>query len=401
MDLSSIIGNWQTKLLQLDRRNSLLYFKERSSVSFKNETADTLMDRLQRTRKGLAFPYAERRRASKNQNLFEEQHEEATEVITPGDVETDEPPFPLQRLLGALHRKDREWEEEQGINVLFVALGFLNWIDDGDPAIAPLLLVPADLHRTSPRDAWRLSLEEDDLLINETLRHKLRTFGVSLPDVDHEHPSDYLQDVEKAISGRKGWSITTSTALATFAFGKMAMWEDLERLRVDGTDHPVINGLSGDVKALRGDLGDTNGLPAPEELSGGGLDDLLPVKQQFSVLAADHSQLRAIELVRRGGHVVIHGPPGTGKSQTIANVIATLLGDGKRVLFVSEKTAALDVVKRRLEECDLGVFCLDLHSDRARKSSVYEQLAQSLHAPRHAADLPPKNWTIVHESSPA
>jgi very-short-patch-repair endonuclease len=385
VDLSNVIGNWQTKLLQLDRRNSLLYFKERSSVSFKDETVDSLMGRLQR--KGLEFTYAEHRRSRKNPNLFEGLgEEEPTEVVTPGDVETEQAPFPLQSLLRSLHRKDRVWEEEQGINVLFVALGFLNWVDDdGASATAPLLLVPADLDRSSVRNPWHLSLEDDDLQINETLRHKLRSFGVTLPDVNHERPSDYLQDTERAVSTKEGWSVSSKTALATFPFGKMAMWEDLERLRIDGTDHPVVNALSGAVEALRSNFEDSNGLPAAEELAGGGLDDLLPVKQQFSVLPADHSQLRAIELVRRGGQVVIHGPPGTGKSQTIANVIASLLGDGKRVLFVSEKTAALDVVKRRLEECELGVFCLDLHSDRARKSSVYEQLAQTLSAPRHAS----------------
>ena len=100
------------------------------------------------------------------------------------------------------------------------------------------------------------------------------------------------------------------------------------------------------------------------------------------MLDADFSQLRAVETARRGSHLVIHGPPGTGKSQTIANLIATLLADGKKVLFVSEKTAALDVVKRRLEDCGLGVFCLDMHSERGKKNSVYDQLAASLSDPR-------------------
>ena len=126
-----------------------------------------------------------------------------------------------------------------------------------------------------------------------------------------------------------------------------------------------------------------------EELCGGGLDDLLPVKEQFTVLPADYSQLSAIELARRGGHLVVFGPPGTGKSQTIANMIATLLADGKRVLFVSEKTAALDVVKRRLEECELGCFCLDLHSHRAHKASVYQQIRDALDTRRSGVDLFP------------
>ena len=118
--------------------------------------------------------------------------------------------------------------------------------------------------------------------------------------------------------------------------------------------------------------------PRDRDLVGGRLDDILEIREQHTVLPADFSQLRAIDTARRGSHLVIHGPPGTGKSQTITNLIATLLGEGKRVLFVSEKTAALDVVKRRLEGCDLGIFCLDLHSDRGRKSQVYRQLRNSL-----------------------
>jgi hypothetical protein len=115
-----------------------------------------------------------------------------------------------------------------------------------------------------------------------------------------------------------------------------------------------------------------------DELSGARLDDLLSVHDQHAVVDADFSQLRAIQLARSGVNLVIHGPPGTGKSQTIANIVATLIAEGRRVLFVSEKTAALDVVKRRLTEVGLGEFCLDLHSERGRKSSVYAQLRDAL-----------------------
>jgi hypothetical protein len=148
VDLSSVIAGWQTKLLQLDRRNSLLYFRgKRSSVTITGAQVDGLFERLQHAKRGLSFPYAERRRGAQ-QDPFSEQPDDVHEVVVPGDLETDEPPLPLQRRLNGLHRKEREWEEEQGINVLFVALGFLNWIDDaGQPGCAPLLLVPADLER--------------------------------------------------------------------------------------------------------------------------------------------------------------------------------------------------------------------------------------------------------------
>jgi very-short-patch-repair endonuclease/DNA polymerase III delta prime subunit len=386
VDISNIIANWQTKLLQLDRRNSLLYFRgQRSSVGILETSPDLLLDRLQRSRTGLKFPYAEARRRAAS---LSEPAREDEDHIVPGDLETDTAPVALQRRLLNLHRQDREWEEEQGVNVLYVVLGFINWVDeDGETARAPLLLVPADLERDSPRDPWRLKLEEDDLQTNETLRYQLSTLGVELPEYNHDSPSGYLEAVAQRISPKKGWSVEPAVALSTFPFAKMAMWEDLDEMRRQGTQHPVVRALGGDSGALRPPRDTVSlQLPRDEELHGGGLDKLLPVKEQFTVLPADHSQLRAIESARRGGHLVVHGPPGTGKSQTIANLIGTLLADGKRVLFVSEKTAALDVVKKRLEDCELGGFCLDLHSNRARKASVYQQIREALEGSRSAAD---------------
>lgn len=392
MDISKVIAGWQTKLLQLDRRNSLLYFRgqrgpqsKSGAVGIVGTSPDELLERLQRSRTGLSFPYAEQR--TRTPDLSEDERAR-TDLVRPGDLESDCAPVPLQPRLLNLHRKEREWKEEQGVNVLFVSLGFLNWIDvEGETAKAPLLLVPADLERDSPRDPWRLKLEEDDdLQINETLRYQLSTLGVELPEYSHDAPSAYLKEIAQRVSHKKGWSVEPAIALATFPFAKMAMWEDLDEMRRQGIEHPVVRALAGDPGALRPprDVA-ARRLPSEEDLQGGGLDGLLPIKEQFTVLDADHSQLRAIELSRRGVHLVIHGPPGTGKSQTIANIIATFLADGKRVLFVSEKTAALDVVKRRLEENELGSFCLDLHSKRAGKASVYQQVREALEEPRSTA----------------
>ena len=147
------------------------------------------------------------------------------------------------------------------------------------------------------------------------------------------------------------------------------MYEDLTRMREQGVQNELTRLL-----AVASDASDSHdpsaagsAMPRDGNLAGGRLDDLLQIRDQYTILPTDFSQLQAIEQARQGGNLVIHGPPGTGKSQTIANLIATLLADRKRVLFVSEKTVALDVVKSRLEKCDLGVFCLDLHSDRGQK----------------------------------
>ena len=176
------------------------------------------------------------------------------------------------------------------------------------------------------------------------------------------------------------------------------MYEDLTRMRDRGVRSDLTRMLAGgepEHGSLPGDV--ASATPRDSELAGGRLDDLLDIRDQYSVLPTDFSQLRAIEEARRGGNLVIHGPPGAGKSQTISNLIATLIADGKRVLFVSEKTAALDGVKRRLEECGLGVFCLDLHSDRGRKSQVYAQLRSSLSDAREGvAGVVPVDELIEH-----
>ncbi len=298
---------------------------------------------------------------------------------------TDCEPADLQRRLRNLERKDREWEEEQGLNVLFLALGFLNWVDeDGEKARSPLLLIPCDLERESPRDPFRLVRTDDDPSVNPTLRYQLARLGIELPEYENESDEDepienYISRIESLTRGRTDWSIDSDIAVGTFSYSKLAMYEDLTRMSGDGTRSELTSLLAGaEAQTERAGSDGASASPRDPDLVGGRLDDLLDLRDQYTVLPADFSQLRAIAEARRGKNLVIHGPPGTGKSQTIANLIATLLADGRRVLFVSEKTAALDVVKRRLEECNLGIFCLDLHSDRGRKSEVYRQLNRAV-----------------------
>ena len=377
------IGEWAKRLLQLDRRNNLLYFKlGRSAIGITDITPDGLDERLRRSRRGLEFPYVPpaqaRRRGFAAQN--DTNHTDDADVY-PGDITTDCEPTDLQRRLRNLERKDREWEEEQGLNVLFLALGFLNWVDeDGEKARSPLLLIPCDLERESPRDPFRLIRSDEDPSVNPTLRYQLARLGIELPEYGNESDEDepietYIGRVGSLTHGRTDWSIDSGIVVGTFSYSKLAMYEDLTRMSEDGIRSELTGLLAGaEAQTERAGSDGASASPRDPDLVGGRLDDLLDLRDQYTVLPADFSQLRAIEEARRGKNLVIHGPPGTGKSQTIANLIATLLADGRRVLFVSEKTAALDVVKRRLEECNLGIFCLDLHSDRGRKSEVYRQL---------------------------
>lgn len=399
------IREWQTRLLQLDRRNNLLYFKPgRSAVGITEIGPDELDRRLQTSRSGLSFTYAERRQARKGGveqvpgrgDADEPGTEEGPRIIA-GELHTDCEPVDLQRRLRNLWRRDREWHAEQGLNILFLAAGFLDWVDaGGEPARAPLLLIPCDLVRKSPRDPFRLVREDDDAVVNPTLRHQLGELGIELPELDDESGEGegtlaaYIASVGLLAGQRPDWSVDSALVLGAFSFSKLAMYEDLSRMLEHGVQNPLTRQLAGDAGDDEHVADTSSAAPSAEELAGGRLDELLDVRDQHAILPADFSQLRAIQQARTGTNLVIHGPPGTGKSQTIANLIATLLADGKRVLFVSEKMAALDVVKRRLEQCGLGAFCLDLHSDRGRKREVYNQLGSSLADEREriAASVP-------------
>ncbi|MFQ6025903.1 MAG: DUF3320 domain-containing protein [Dehalococcoidia bacterium] len=390
------VSDWQRRLLQLDRRNNLLYFRPgRTAVKIIDRSPDGVMSALLSSRRGLTFDYAEPRSRQPGSNRFQplgdDSEEEPQAYVIQGDLRGDCPPLELQRRLSGLRRRAREWQEEQGLNVLFLALGFLEWVDEaGQQATSPLLLLPCQLDRASPRDAFTLWQNDEDLTTNSTLAVKLSEFGIGLEEADSgiETAGDYLGTIQQLISSRPEWQVKEDVYLATFAYSKLAMWRDLERIKTSGTEHSIVLSMAGAEPGEKRDAAPSPiALTVPQDLTGARLDDVLDVKDQFAVLPADYSQLLAITAVRSGQNLVIHGPPGTGKSQTIANIIATLLAEGKSVLFVSEKTAALDVVKRRLDDNRLGTFCLDLHSERGNKVSVYQQLQQSVDEQRTVRQL--------------
>ena len=376
---ADVVANWQRRLLQLDRWNNLLYFRPgRTAVHVVEHTPDSIIEALSApsaSRHGLSFDYEapKPRRRPDNFDLDNEDDEEL-DLAIPGDLSGDCPTLELQRRLRNLRRRAREWEEEQGLSVLFLALGFLNWVDeDGQTAASPLLMLPVNLESESPRSPFVLHHDDDeDFTTNSTLAVKLNEFGIKLlEDPEIETVARYLDSIKELVRQRPGWNVNEEVYLAIFAYSKLAMWRDLEDIKNNGADNSIVKTMAGAESPHQEDATGDRG-------PGARLDDLLDVRDQFAVLPADYSQVRAITAARSGHNLVLHGPPGTGKSQTIANITATLLAEGKSVLFVSEKTAALDVVKSRLDERRLGVFCLDLHSERGRKASVYQQLRGSV-----------------------
>ena len=397
--ITAVVNGWQNRLLQLDRRNNLLNFRPgRSAVRITNRTPDDIFSSLLNKSAGLRFDYEEPVIALWNNQTDdpESADDEATgSHFISGDLIGDYPVPELQRRLRNLMRRANEFRDEQGLSVLYLALGMLEWEDiDGHALQSPLLLLPCELDRSSPRSPFTLRCIDDVPVANSTLSAKLRNdFGIELPDLnfDEETPGECLGHYRRALSQRQHWTVNDNVYLSVFSYSKLAMWHDLESIKDNPTGHDMVATLAGvSLPKSVGDADRLPPLPSERDLAGGGLDDLLKVRDQFAVLPADFSQLVAIKAVVDGHNLVIYGPPGTGKSQTIANIIATSLAQGKTVLFVSEKNAALDVVKNRLDESQLGGFCLDLHGERGNKSNFYQQLKQAVDDPRRVrrADFP-------------
>ena len=189
------------------------------------------------------------------------------------------------------------------------------------------MLIPCDLERASPRDPFRLRAEDDDPVVNPTLRHQLSVLGVDLPALGSDSSEDesidaYVAAVGDLVGSRGDWSVDAAIALGAFSYSKLAMYQDLERMlrqgvRSDLTQLLAAGGAAHSERATASDA--ASATPRSEDLAGGRLDDLLDIRDQYAVLPADFSQLGALDQARQGGHLVIHGPPGTGKSQTITS----------------------------------------------------------------------------------
>lgn len=282
----------------------------------------------------------------------------------------------LQHRLLEMYYDARTFIEEQGVNILYLGLGQLKWFDRNAPdkeRSAPLILLPVALERKSAAERFHLVWLQEDASENLSLAAKLKAdFGLILPEFkagDDFDPVAYIDEVSKSISSQEGWSVEPNAmVLGFFSFAKFLMYRDLDpetwpaNKRID--QQPLI------LATLQ------NGFPARGEIfpDNTHVDKIVPVSEQRHVVDADSSQSLAIEAVRKGENLVIQGPPGTGKSQTITNVIAAAVADGKKVLFVSEKMAALEVVYRRLNSIGLGPACIELHSNRTNKRRVLDEL---------------------------
>jgi very-short-patch-repair endonuclease len=386
--ISTMIEASRRELLDVGLRNPLVNYRpyRARGVEIVDELSAEVFRILVQERKTMRF-----KAAPDEEGVM---REEPGLLVQPGDEQGDKPAARhvdvylqtkhtsanLQSRLLKTEHDARMYVEEQGTNILYLALGMLEWFESEssqEVRSAPLVLVPVMLERSNARERVSLVYTEDDIGENLSLSTKLRLeFGVSIPQMPQENldVNAYFDDVETLIQSQPRWFIDrNAVALSFFSFGKFLMYRDLdEEVWPDGTkpsEHAVI-------RALLGDDGLTTSVPQISEEEH--LDSHLKPDEVNQVVNADSSQVLALLDVKSGNNLVIQGPPGTGKSQTIMNIIAEAIGHGKTVLFVSEKMAALEVVKRRLDEVRLGDACLELHSHKTSKKQVLDELGRTL-----------------------
>lgn len=378
---------WQRKLLDLSLRNNLLNFKG-GKKALKLEAPDPgLLEDLLASGQSLKVrprPDLMDGADPRDQAIYEAREREnvrrshALEALQRREVFVGVAEVELDSRLVDLFRSARTTLQEGGANTLYLALGFLSWTRedrDGQRYRAPLILVSVSLQRKNARSGFTLSLHDDEPRFNPTLIEMLRQdFELNLGAFEGELPRDEAgldigavwKAVGHAIKDIKGWEVTEDVVLSMFSFAKYLMWKDLAEHSEQLRENPVVRHLLDTPRDAY-----PPGAPFPQLRE---LDQNFEPTQVFCPLPADSSQLSAVLAASQGKDFVLIGPPGTGKSQTIANLIAQSLAQGRRVLFVSEKIAALDVVYRRLREIGLGEFCLELHSSKARKLDVLAQL---------------------------
>jgi very-short-patch-repair endonuclease len=288
----------------------------------------------------------------------------------------------LRARLASIHRNARAVEQETGVNTLHLAFAFLEWFEDDssrEALLSPLLLLPVGLERRTIRggeEELRLVALDGTPTTNLSLELRLRDdFRVALPSFDPDASApveSYITAIAHMIQQRPRWRIRRFLTLAPFSFARIAMFRDLDLANWEAvggaTEHPLVRPI---LRGTTTDPGGGIGTFAPEySIDDPAIERLAPVL----IHDADSSQHSAIIDAMQGRSLVIEGPPGTGKSQTIANLIANALHQSKTVLFVSEKMAALDVVKSRLDKVGLGHFCLTLHASGAKPSVVIDAL---------------------------
>ncbi|MDL0135970.1 DUF4011 domain-containing protein [Halobacterium salinarum] len=369
------IDSWKQQLLDLTRRSNLVDFSPTKTKSLPFHRANPLT---------VAETLFERDPLYVQRSGHED---DGGSPANPEDIGSNEVASirandATENSLNNIRLREKRFLRERGVDSLFVALGTLRWfdVDHSDSELrTPLFLVQVTLEEETNRDSdrhdYEITSEDADLQVNPALRKLLSAErGIHLAP-DEEFSLDDVEAafayVDEVINGFDRWKIAPEVILGIFDFSKFGLYADLEENRDAIKDDALVQAINGDPSAL------PEPAPTPDASE---LDETVSPADTYQVLDADSSQQEAIEAAKRDVSFVLQGPPGTGKSQTISNIIAEKMAAGETVLFVSEKQAALNVVKDRLDNNDLGRFCLEAHGEKASKKQVLEDLGQELNA---------------------
>lgn len=403
VDVVKELETLRQNLLDLSLRNNLLNYRPspRRTVSITGRTPEEVYDLFVLQEKSMKFRATKTRpkKGKKDENGDDDDSSDNDnrllktigKILTSEDknktpnsrfepfLETPDDNETLDRKLFYVFNQANSIFEEQGYPVLYLAMGFLQWNETKSPAKslkAPLVLVPVELKRIGKGRNFSIQWTGDEVFTSITLQAKMKEFGIEISEFempeDASGMQEYFKAVLVAIREKPEWKFIPEVCLDLFNFRKFVMYKDLDTATwpedMSPAEHPLIQKVFNpeepecEVQGFR-----------EEEV-----DLKLTAKDTYHIMDADSSQIAVIEDVKAGKDLVVEGPPGTGKSQTIANTIAELLAQGKSVLFVSEKMAALQVVKSRLDNAGLGELCLEVHSHQTRKKAVLEELEKAL-----------------------
>lgn len=375
------IGGWKKSLLDMSKRNRLLWYKPYrvGSLKLEEETFDEPQSPVEVIQHLIAgdgeieftadMPVVPPEPREGEANYEQKKEEWDATKKTFDKIKA------RNKALEIIRRSIKTENDEKGLNIGYIAVGFLQWYereDASDVISSPLVMVPVAVEQESRKTPFKIRLNADeDIAINPVVSKKFESdFNISIisNEYDFADINGVLDKIQDSIKEQEGWSISRNAVLDTFNFQNLVIWNDFDKNINLILDSPFGKILGGESPV---DVGITYD---DEEI------DLKKLKSHdnLTVLESDSSQLEAIYRARNGESFVIQGPPGTGKSQTITNIIAEQLFLGKKVLFVSEKQAALDVVYSKLQQKGLADFCLIMHNAKQRKSDVREQLQNSL-----------------------
>lgn len=395
--LKTMLESWRSSLVDLSGRNRLLNFRHTKSATLEISvpSASELLRGLGRGWDFAPLPDEEEEAGEAGRAgdvVLEKKGNRADGIVT---QKTTAPS--LLRALNSLRTKATQVFNDYGLWTLNLGIGILRWSDDGSEtgSDAPLILMPVVIERARNGRMRLKSSEDEEPRLNPALKVKLQQFHIDWTPVAEQDPADLqavLSATARAVAGKPGWQISERVVLALFASHKESMYQDL----LDHEDSVLGSDL---VRAMA--LGPNSGLASDrfdfEEIELDRIDQLSPPEDSPLVLDADASQRQAVAAAVAGQSFVLDGPPGTGKSQTITNMIAGLMHAGRSVLFVSEKAAALDVVLDRLKSVHLDSYALALHSHNTSRKAVAQELGRALAEEPRAPQLSPQTVAQARE----